>query len=88
MTLNELAALASAEKMIPNAPMKAHGSVEINAAVENAWQTLTTVSKWAQWYPYLKNAQLDGPFKLAPGLPMVVCSSTTSTSRRSKNGSS
>lgn len=68
MTLSELAALASAEKMIPNAPVKAHCSVEINASVEKIWQTLTTVSRWEHWYPYLKNARLDGPFETGAGL--------------------
>lgn len=63
MTLNELAALAAAEKMIPNAPVQARSSVEIDAPVEKVWQTLATVFGWESWYPYLKNARLDGSFQ-------------------------
>ena len=63
MTMQELARLAAAEKMIPGAPIETARSVEIAAPVHSVWNTLTTVSSWERWYPYLKNAQLEGSFQ-------------------------
>lgn len=63
MTLNDLAAFAAAEKMISNAPVHARRSIEINVPIDKVWHTLTAVSRWETWYPYLKKARLDGPFQ-------------------------
>ncbi len=63
MTMDELGRLASAEQMIPHAPILAKRSVEITAPVEKVWSILTGVPRWEQWYPYLKNAKLNGPFE-------------------------
>ena len=65
MSRSDLLRLAAAEKMIPNAAVEAQRSVDIAGSVEAVWQTLTGVSEWPRWYPYLKNAKIDGPF--APG---------------------
>ena len=62
-TIDELARLASAEQMIPQAPIQAKRSVEIAAPVERVWSVLIDVTRWKQWYPYLKNAKLNGPFE-------------------------
>ena len=63
MNLNNVAALAARKQMIPNAPVQAQGSVEIEAAPAAVWAILTDVSQWPRWYPYLRNAKLYGPFQ-------------------------
>lgn len=48
--------------MIPHAPVQARRSIIVNATLEQAWSTLTEVSDWPRWYPYLANAKLHGEF--------------------------
>jgi uncharacterized protein YndB with AHSA1/START domain len=62
MTMDRLARLASDGQMIPAAPILASRSITIDAPLDKVWHLLTTVSEWEQWYSYLKNAKLDGPF--------------------------
>ncbi len=68
MTMNELAHLAANEQMIPHAPIQAARSVEIGATVKTVWSTLTEVSAWNRWYPYLINATLEGTFSARTSL--------------------
>ncbi len=65
LPLKEVATLAAARQMIPNAPVSASRSVEIVAPIAAVWNTLTDVEGWPKWYPYLKAARLQGSF--APG---------------------
>ncbi len=62
MTMNELARYAAEEQMIPKAPVQATRSVRIAAPLGKVWSTLTGVSDWQRWYPYLRNATLHGTF--------------------------
>ena len=62
MTMEELARLAAAERMIPNAPVQASRSVQIAAPLNKVWGILIEVSDWERWYPYLEQATLEGPF--------------------------
>ncbi len=48
--------------MIPEAPVAASRSITISVSGDVVWRLLTDVSRWPQWYSYLKNARLDGPF--------------------------
>ena len=62
LPLKEVATLAAARQMIPNAPVSASRSVEIVAPIAAVWNTLTDVEGWPKWYPYLKGARLHGSF--------------------------
>ena len=62
MTMEELARLAAAERMIPAAPVQAVRSVQISAPLNKVWGILIDVSNWERWYPYLQQATLEGPF--------------------------
>lgn len=62
MTKTELVQLAANGKMMPDAPIIATRSTEIDAPLGNVWKILTDVSQWARWHPYLTNAVLSGPF--------------------------
>ena len=62
MKMQDLQRLASDERMIPDAPVRASRTVTIDAPVEKVWTIQTDVSNWASWYPYLRNAKLSGPF--------------------------
>ena len=55
--------------MIPKAPIQAARSVQIAAPLGKVWSILTGVSDWELWYPYLKDARLEGPF--AADTPLV-----------------
>lgn len=60
MDLNQI---AYEERMIPDAPILATHTIEINAPVERVWQVATDVNKWPQWHEHLKNAQIEGAFQ-------------------------
>ncbi len=62
MTMEELARLAAAERMIPTASIQAARSVQIAAPLNKVWGILIKVSDWERWYPYLEQATLEGPF--------------------------
>ena len=62
MTMEELAQLAAAERMIPTAPIQAARSVQIAAPLNKVSGILIEVSDWERWYPYLEQATLEGPF--------------------------
>ena len=62
MTMEELARLAAAERMIPDAPVQAVRSVQIAAPLHKVWSILIEVPDWERWYPYLEQATLEGPF--------------------------
>ena len=63
VTLNDLASLAASKKMIPNAPVRAERSIEIEAPAIEVWTTLADVARWPKWHQYLRNAKLHGPFE-------------------------
>ncbi len=54
----DLKSWAEAERMIPEAPVAASRSIAIGVASDVVWRLLTDVSRWPQWYGYLKNARL------------------------------
>ena len=62
MTKTELVQLASTGRMMPDAPIIATRSAEIDASLGTVWKILTGVSQWSRWHPYLTNAVLAGPF--------------------------
>lgn len=64
----DIAALAAAGKMIPNAPVMASRSITINVSTDRVWQILTDVKDWPRWHPYLKNAELNGDFAAGAAL--------------------
>ena len=63
MTLKELAVLAAKKQPIPNAPVEARSSIEIDAPAGEVWRTPSDVARWPEWYPYLRDAKLYGQFK-------------------------
>ena len=63
MNLNHLALLAANKKPIPDAPVSARCSIDMNASLEQVWTKLTDVERWPNWYPYLRNAKLHGRFE-------------------------
>lgn len=62
MNMSQLQQLASAERMIPNAPIQASSKIVVSAPVATVWAIATNVSAWPTWYDYLKNAQVQGAF--------------------------
>ena len=69
LKIDEVARCAANEQMIPRAPIQAARSIEIAAPLDKVWSTLTGVSDWERWHPYLKSARLEGPF--AAETPLV-----------------
>lgn len=43
--------------------IEASRSIEMDAAVDTVWRSLTTVADWPRWHPYLRDATLDGGFR-------------------------
>ncbi len=62
MTIDELGQVAASEQMVPNAPIQTARSMRIAAPLGKVWNTLTGLSNWEYWYPYLVNATLNGTF--------------------------
>ncbi len=65
MTMDDLQQIASSEQMISGAPVQASRTITINASIEKVWGIQTDIEHWPDWYAYLQNAELIGPF--APG---------------------
>lgn len=62
MTMQELQRFASEERMIPGAAIEGSQAITINAPIDRVWHIQTDVNHWANWYAYLRNAELVGPF--------------------------
>ena len=62
MNMMELQRVACAERMIPNAPVQATSTITIDAPIAIVWAVATDVSRWPNWYDYLKNAQVQDGF--------------------------
>lgn len=62
MTVQELQRFASDGLMIPSAPIQDSQTKVINASIDRVWRIQTDVDHWANWYAYLRNAKLVGPF--------------------------
>ena len=69
MTMHDLERFASEGRMIPNAPVQAAQTITIDAPLEKVWRIQTNVADWANWYAYLRNAKLHGPF--VPGTALT-----------------
>ena len=63
MTLQELERLASAEQLIPQAPVLASQHIIIEASIEKVWGLLVDIAQWPTWYGYLRGAKIDGAFR-------------------------
>jgi len=60
--MQELQCFASEERMIPSAPIEDSQTITISAPIDRVWRIQTDVDHWANWYAYLRNAKLVGPF--------------------------
>ena len=62
MTMQNLEALAIQGRMIPDARVQDSQTITIDAPIEKVWAIQTDVDHWPEWYSYLSNAELQGPF--------------------------
>lgn len=62
--MERLKKLAENSSMFPEPSVWSEHSIIINAPRSKVWEVATNVNEWPNWHAYLKNAKIDGEFKV------------------------